>query len=48
MVAAGLLERDGLFILAGYLIFALGVLYFIFLGEAAMALLQELVQWIRA
>lgn len=48
LVAAGLLERDGLFILAGYLIFALGVLYFIFLGEAATALLQELVQWIRA
>ena len=48
LVAAGLLERDGLFILAGYIIFALGVLYFIFLGEAATALLQELVQWIRA
>jgi len=48
LVAAGLLERDGAFILAGYLIFALGVLYFIFLGEAATALLQELGQWIRA
>jgi len=47
LVAAGLLERDGLFILAGYVIFAAGVLYFVFLGEAATALVQQLVQWIK-
>jgi hypothetical protein len=48
LLAAGLLERDGLFILAGYLIFAAGVFYFIFLGEATAALLHELVQWIKS
>lgn len=47
LLAAGLLERDGLFILGGYLIFIAGVFYFIFLGEATAALLRELVQWIR-
>lgn len=47
LLAAGLLERDGLFILAGYLIFIAGVFYFVFLGEATAALLRELVQWIR-
>lgn len=48
LLAAGLLERDGLFILGGYLIFIAGVFYFIFLGEATAALLRELVQWIRS
>jgi hypothetical protein len=47
LLAAGLLERDGLFILGGYLIFALGVLYFVFLGGATATLLHELVQWMR-
>lgn len=47
LVAAGLLERDGVFILAGYVIFAAGVLYFVFLGEAATALVQQLVQWLK-
>ena len=47
LLAAGLLERDGVFILAGYLIFIAAVFYFIFLGEATAALLHELVQWIR-
>ena len=48
LVAAGLLERDGLFILAGYLVFIAGVFYFIFLGEATAALLHELAHWLRA
>ena len=48
LLAAGLLERDGLFILGGYLVFIAGVFYFIFLGEATAALLHELVQWLRA
>jgi hypothetical protein len=48
LLAAGLLERDGLFILGGYLVFIAGVFYFIFLGEATAALLHELVQWIKS
>ncbi len=47
LVAAGLLERDGGFVLAGYLVFAAGVLYFVFLGEAAVQLVQAAVEWIR-
>jgi len=47
LLAAGLLERDGLFILAGYVVFAAGVLYFIFLGEATAALVRELVHWLQ-
>ncbi len=47
LLAAGLLERDGLFILAGYVVFAAGVLYFIFLGEATATLLHELVRWLK-
>ncbi len=47
LLAAGLLERDGLFILAGYLVFVLGVLYFVFLGEAATALVQEMIHWLK-
>lgn len=46
-VAAGLLERDGLFILAGYLVFIAGVFYFVFLGEATAALIHELVSRLR-
>lgn len=48
LLAAGLLERDGLFILGGYLVFIAGVFYFIFLGEATATLLHELLQWLRA
>jgi hypothetical protein len=47
LLAAGLLERDGVFILAGYLVFVLGVLYFVFLGEAATALVQEMIHWLK-
>lgn len=47
LLAAGLLERDGLFILAGYVVFAAGVLYFVFLGEATATLVHELVQWLK-
>jgi hypothetical protein len=48
LLAAGLLERDGVFILAGYLVFVGGVFFFIFLGEAATSLVRELVQWLKA
>lgn len=47
LLAAGLLERDGLFILGGYVVFVLGVLYFVFLGEAAAQLVEALWQWLR-
>jgi len=47
LLAAGLLERDGVFILAGYVVFAAGVLYFVFLGEATASLLHQLTQWLR-
>ena len=47
LLAAGLLERDGLFILAGYVVFAAGVLYFVFPGEATATLVHELVQWLK-
>ncbi len=48
LLAAGLLERDGYFILAGYVVFVLGVLYFVFLGGAAAQLVDALWQWLRA
>ena len=47
LVAAGLLERDGAFVLAGYVVFAAGVLYFVFLGEAAVQLVHAAVEWLR-
>ena len=48
LLAAGLLERDGGFILTGYVVFAVGVLYFVFLGEATAALVHELMRWLRS
>lgn len=47
LLAGGLLERDGMFILGGYVVFVLGVLYFVFLGEAATQLVQALIHWLR-
>jgi hypothetical protein len=46
LVAAGLLERDGLFILSGYIAFAAGVFYFIFLGETAQRAMMWLKDWV--
>lgn len=48
LLAAGLLERDGIFILAGYLVFVAGVLYFFFLGETTAHLLHEFMQWLKS
>lgn len=48
LLAGGLLERDGVFILGGYVVFVLGVLYFVFLGEAATQLVQALIHWLRS
>ncbi len=42
LISAGLLERDGLAVLAGYAAFALGALYFFLLGEGA----TEAVEWL--
>jgi len=47
LLAAGLLERDGGFVLAGYLVFAAGVLYFVFLGETAVQLVHATAEWLR-
>jgi len=46
LTAAGLLERDGLFVVLGYLAFCVGLLYFIFLGEAARQLLDLFLSWL--
>jgi len=48
LVAAGLLERDGAFVVAGYVVFAAGVLYFVFLGEAAVQLVHAAAEWLRS
>ena len=47
LLAAGLLERDGVFILGGYVVFVAGVLYFVFLGEAAEHLVQAFLHWLK-
>ncbi|MBE35464.1 MAG: exopolysaccharide biosynthesis protein exod [Opitutaceae bacterium] len=45
LIAAGMLERDGLFILLGYVTFAVGALYFILLGEAAQQMFNAMIRW---
>lgn len=42
LLACGLLERDGLFVLAGHVVFAAGVAYFFLLGESMQRALQAL------
>ncbi len=46
LLGAGMLERDGLFILLGYLVFVLGVFYFILLGEATQHMINAIARWI--
>lgn len=46
LLACGLLERDGLFVLAGHVIFAAGIAYFVLLGESAQQLMQWLKNWL--
>lgn len=48
LIAGGLLERDGAAILLGYLVFAAGVLYFVFLGETVTQLVESLLAWLRS
>ncbi len=45
LIAAGLLERDGLFILSGYLVFVCSLLFFGVLGFAGSEGLGALRQW---
>jgi hypothetical protein len=46
LMAAGLLERDGAFVIAAYAVFVAGVFYVILLGEAATKLMEHLRQWL--
>lgn len=45
LLAAGMLERDGLFILLGYVVFVLGILYFMLLGQATEEMMQAVHRW---
>lgn len=45
LLAAGLLERDGMFIVAGYFVFLLSIAFFVFVGIAGREGLQALVRW---
>lgn len=47
LMAGGLLERDGLFVTLGYLMFALSVVYLWVFGEAAARGLNALLLWWR-
>jgi hypothetical protein len=47
LLACGLLERDGLFILLGYVAFAVGAAYFIFLGSIANEAVLHAWEWIQ-
>ena len=46
LMAGGLLERDGVFVLAAYVVFAAGVAYFLLLGEAAQQLIEAVRAWL--
>lgn len=46
LIAAGLLERDGVFIFAGYVAFVLAVLFFVFVGIAGKEGLEAIWRWI--
>jgi len=48
LIAAGNLERDGLFILLGYAAFVLGSLYILLLGAAAQKVSISLWHWLNA
>ncbi len=46
LIAAGLLERDGVFIAAGYVALAAGVAFFVFLGGATHHVVDALRRWL--
>ncbi len=45
LLAAGLLEFDGVFIVAGYLVFVLAVAFFVFVGVAGVEGFEALWRW---
>jgi len=45
-MAGGLLERDGVFVIAAYAVFTAGIAYFVLLGEATVHLLEAFRQWL--
>jgi len=47
LLACGLLGRDGLFIVLGYVAFAIGAAYFILLGNVAHEAFQHAWEWLR-
>lgn len=46
LLAAGMLERDGFFILLGYVVFVLGALYFMLLGHATEQMVHVIKHWL--
>jgi hypothetical protein len=48
LLACGLLERDGLFIVLGYVAFAIGAAYFLLLGSFANEAFQHAWEWLQA
>jgi hypothetical protein len=48
LVACGLLERDGLFIVLGYAAFAIGAAYFILLGGIAHEAVDHGWEWLQS
>jgi hypothetical protein len=46
LMAGGLLARDGVVVILAYAVFAAGIAYFVFLGEAAVQLIEVLRQWL--
>jgi len=48
LLACGLLERDGLFIVLGYVAFVLTILYFVLLGSIAQEAVTHAWEWVQA
>ena len=48
LLTCGLLQRDGVALVLGYVMFAVTVIYFVFLGEMAAQLLDAFLSWLRA
>lgn len=46
LMAGGLLERDGVFVAAAYVVFLAGIAYFVLLGEAAAQLVEAISRWL--
>ncbi len=48
LIASGLLERDGLFIILGYIAFVVGALYFFLLGSVANEAFHQAWGWLQS